>query len=158
MSGAQTVGGITKISEFTPTLDTNAYASGDAMSSSAAIISAASSATPAKSGMIQSVIVTDLAKQDAAIDLIFFDADPSSTTITTNTALTVDDADLPNIIGVVQVTAYADFADNSVGFATNLAIPYVADSNGRIYAVPVCRGTPTYAVGDLNIRVGLLLD
>jgi hypothetical protein len=105
-------------------------------------------------GLIQSVLITDLAKQDIDKDVVFFDTNPSNTTFTENAALDIADADLVNILGVAQVTTWIDFNDNSIGQALNLAIPF---SNTALYAAIMERGTANYAsTSDLTIRVGIL--
>ena len=111
-----------------------------------------------RGGLVQSVVITDLAKQSVNKDVVFFDVDPSATTFTENAALDINDADLLNIIGVAQVLTWADFSDNSVGQALNLAIPFIIGASGTaLFAAIVERGAPTYAgTSDLSIRVGIL--
>lgn len=105
-------------------------------------------------GLIQSVIITDLAKQNIAKDVVFFDTNPSNTTFTENATLDIDDADLLDVIGVVPVLDWFSFSDNSIGQALNLAIPFV---NTPLYAALVERGTANYAsTSDLTIRIGIL--
>ena len=48
-------------------------------------------------GLIESVIITDLAKQSIGKDVVIFDANPSNTTFTENSALAIADADLVNV-------------------------------------------------------------
>ena len=146
--------------EVTPTVDTSAYASGDLVGTKMEFGSAVlgDDGIKLQGGMIQSVIVTDLGKQSSSLDIVFFDADPSNTTFTDNAALDVDDADLVNVIGVVPITDWHAFSDNSAGQALNLAIPFVVDEGATLYAAIVSRGTPTYvSASDLTVRVGVLL-
>ncbi len=105
-------------------------------------------------GLIQSVVITDLAGVNIDKDVVFFDTNPSNTTFTENAALDINDADLVNILGVAAVDTWFSFNDNSVGQALNLAIPFV---NTGLYAAIVERGTANYAsTADLSIRVGIL--
>ncbi len=157
------VGGFTDVVEATPTIETGIYASGDLIGELITLAGAArtiSEGGDEGTGLIQSVILTDLSKQDANIDVVFFDANPDGTTFTDNSPLDVADADLVKIIGVAQITTYADFNDNSVGWAANLALPF--DLKGRtasLFAALVSRGTPTYAAtSDLTLRIGILQD
>ena len=53
-------------------------------------------------GILQSACIQDLSKQDGAIDVVFFDSNPSATTFTNNVALDINDADRPKIIGSVR--------------------------------------------------------
>ena len=150
--------------EATPTIEaSSAYSAGDSIG--AAVISLAGATagdggtgSETHGGMIQSVILTDLGKQSAEIDVVFFDVNPSNTTFTDNAALDVDDVDLLNIVGVAAVTTWKDFSDNSVGQILNLSIPFVLEDGGNtLYAALVSRGTPTYAsTADLTLRVGVL--
>jgi hypothetical protein len=103
-----------------------------------------------------SVVIQDLTKQKAALDVIIFDSDPTGTTFTNNSALDVDDADLPKIIGVVSVLAtdYVDFSDNAVACVTKgIALD---STSGALYACLVCRGTPTYALNELSVAFGFV--
>ena len=110
--------------------------------------------TAAFGGLIQSVIITDLAKQNIAKDVVFFDTNPENTTFTENAALDIDDADLVDVLGVAAVDTWFSFSDNSVGQALNLAMPFV---NTPLYAAIVERGAANYAsTADLTIRVGIL--
>ena len=105
-------------------------------------------------GLIQSVLITDLAKQSVNKDVVFFDTNPANTTFTENAAFDPADADLVDILGVAQITTWVDFNDSSIGQALNLAIPF---SNTALYAAIVERGAPTYvSTSDLTLRVGIL--
>jgi hypothetical protein len=103
----------------TPTVSTSpAYTSGDSVGGKISLASAVRLA--GTGGTITSVTITDKGKQSAATDVVFFNADPSNTTFTDNGALTVHDTDLLTIIGVVPITSWAAFVDNSVGYANGL--------------------------------------
>jgi hypothetical protein len=145
--------------KVTPVADTaGAYTSGDLIGDKLTLASAVDRS--GSSGLIQSVTLVDLAKQNADIDVVFFLGDPSSTTFTDQAALDIADADMSKIIGYAQVLNYASFNDNAVGFVGNLVIPFVQDPSGgdqTIYAALVCRGTPTYvSASDLVLTVGIL--
>ena len=107
--------------------------------------------------MIQSVIVTSLTTVSIDMDIIFFDADPSATTFTENAALDINDADLINIIGIAQITAWSTFADNEAGQSLQLALPFVGEVGDSLFATIVTRGAPTFVgTGDITLRVGVL--
>ncbi len=148
------------IIEQAVTVQAAAYATGELVGGKLTLTdpNAGGGGTYLSGGIIQSVLITDLAKQSISKDVLFFDADPSNTTFTENSALDVDDTDLLNLIGVAAVADWFDFNDNSVGQALNLAIPYVIGSTGTaLYAAIVERGAPTYAsTSDLSIRVGII--
>ena len=109
-------------------------------------------------GLIQSVVISDLAGVSITKDVVFFNRDPSNTTFTENAALAINDTDLLNVIGVAQVADWFAFSNNSVGQALNLAIPFVIrDSDASLFAAIVERGTANYvSTADLSIRVGIL--
>lgn len=155
----ETTGGITDKKSATVTVSTSAYASGDLIGGLQSI-KAVDDRTIERSGLIQDIGLSDKAKQDAVIDVVFFNANPSNTTFTDNAALTVDDADITKIIGFAQVTSYTDFAASSFGYAGNVAMPYKIDNDdGLLYFALISRGTPTYAATtDVQPSIGLLQD
>lgn len=111
-------------------------------------------------GIIQSIIIQDLSKQSAALDVIFFDALPTGT-YTNNTECDIADADITKIIAIKNIVAadYVSFKDNSAACLSGLAIPYqtTVDSN-KIYVLFVTRGTPTYVANELSCAIGVLQD
>jgi hypothetical protein len=142
----------------TPTVSTSpAYTSGDSVGGKISLASAVRLA--GTGGTITSVTITDKGKQSAAIDVVFFNADPTNTTFTDNGALTVHDTDLLTIIGVVPITSWAAFVDNSVGYANGLGLGYKIATGTTLYACLVTRGTPTYAATtDIQLVVGIIPD
>lgn len=142
-----------------PVCDTSIYASGDLIGGLLTFANAARIA--AGSGTIQGVVIGDLAKQDAAIDIVFFNANPDGTTFTDQAPLDIADADIPKIIGVMKVLAsdYSDFNDNSVATKAPFGLPFKLASGTSIYACLVCRGTPTYAsASDLTPKIKIYQD
>lgn len=156
------IGAYTTVLSATPTIDTNVYGNGDLIGSEeiALALAVRSDGLRAASGIIQSVIVTDLGAQAADLDVYFFDTELTNTTFTDNGAWDVDDTDLLNLIGVAAVTDWRSLADNSNGQALNLGMPFtLLASMTTIYAVLISRGTPTYAsTTDLTLRVAILQD
>ena len=164
------VGGFTAVVEATPTVSTSpAYTSGDSVggkiSLSPAVRAISTPQVVVGTGTITSVIITDKAKQSAEIDVIFFDTDPSNTTVTDNGALTIHDTDLLNIVGIANVNTWKDFVDNSAGTTSaTIAYPFVLNETSgtadtTLYVALVTRGTPTFAsTSDITLRVGILMD
>ncbi len=109
-------------------------------------------------GIIQSVLITDLAAIVIDKDVVFFDTNPSNTTFTENAALDIADADLLNVIGVAAVDTWFSFNDNACGQALNLALPFVLPAAATaLYAAIIERGTANYVgTSDLSIRVGIM--
>lgn len=145
----------------TPTISAaSIYASGDAvgglMTFSNALIKYS------KSGLLQSVVISDLAKQSAALSLVIFKDNPSSTTITDNAALDIADGDITKIIGAVPVVAGDYVALNDSSFATvrNVGLALSVDTEvSTLYGVLITTGTPTYAaVSDLTVNLFIRQD
>ena len=100
------------------------------------------------------VTVQDLTKQNSALNLIFFDANPAATTFTDNAAFDLADADITKVIAIAPVAAsdYVSLNDNSVGCARNLALPIEsAAGDGDMYMCVICAGAPTYAANELSL-------
>ncbi|UOF79218.1 hypothetical protein [Caudoviricetes sp.] len=135
--------------------DTNAYVDGDLVGDLITFANAP------KSGIIETLTLVDQAKQDAALDVIFFSANPSSTTFTDNAALDIADADLLKVLGVIRIAAtdYCDIADNAIATLRGLGLAYVAEG-GNLYACLLSNGaTPTYAAtGDLLLALSIIPD
>lgn len=139
----------------TPTITAGAYSAGDLVGGKLSFSSAVRSA--GGGGMLHTVVITDLGKQDAVLDLVLFDSDPSGTTFTDNDPLDVADADLTKIVGVVQVLTYTDFNDNSVACEPAAGIVFKLASGTTLYGALVARTAPTYAsTSDLTVRLGIL--
>jgi hypothetical protein len=151
--------------EATLTVDTSAYASGDHIGKAAAGNGVASNpvaitlptdwAYPCAI-LVQNVMLVDEAKQNAAIDVLFYNQNPSATTFTDNSATDVADADMEKVAGAVSLTTYFSLNDNSFAQATNCGVEVVMKA-GTLYVSLVSRGTPTYAAADdLRLKVGVI--
>jgi len=148
----QRIRGPIEVIPLTPTVDTAIYAAGDLLTEKLEFEGVAD--VFFNRGTILSVTVTDNAKQSAALDVVFFDSDPSDTAFTENIIFDLDDADIVKIAGTVSLTTYVDYSLNSSAFVeTN--IPYNLGERGTsLFAALVTRGTPTYvAASDLTIRI-----
>jgi len=150
--------------EATPTVSASAiYASGDSVGGEITLSNALRekfAVNDLRNGTatIRSVVITDLGKQSANLDVIFFDTVPANG-FGDNVPITVTDVDLVNVIGVAQITTWVAFNDSSVGIAHDLYIPFALGTGTKLYAAIVSRGTPTYAsTSDLTLRLGLTLD
>ena len=110
-------------------------------------------------GLIQSVMLTN--KADAVgvnKDVIFFSSDPAGTTFTENAALNLIEADVVKIVGVAQINTWVDMTDTSIGFALDLAMPFVLASGvTSLFCAMIERGTMNYdGVGDLTLKVNIM--
>jgi len=163
-------GSVSTVLEGTPTIAVATYSANDFLGTAELVLSPAAIKRELPrivvgSGTIVNVIVTDKAAQTATMDVVFWDTEPSNTTFADETPLTMADADLANVIGVVTVDTWTSFVNNSVGMpAAAVAIPYVLKedttiANTTLYAGLITRGTPAYAsTSDLTLRVMLYLD
>ena len=113
-------------------------------------------------GVLQSISVQDLSKQNGALDIVFFDSNPTATTFTDNTALDIADADLPKVIGSVSITSsdYASFSDNSVATKVNigLVLKSYSTTDNYIWIALVSRDAKTYVANELSVSLGILQD
>ena len=131
-----------------------AYSTGNAVGAKRTFTSMAASA--GRGGVLQTVIVRDKAGQNVNYDLILFDADPSSTTVTDKAAVAVNTADLAKIIGVVQLSGIVLGASSTMGVltASGLGLAYKITSGTTIYGILVTRGAPTYAsTSDVSVEL-----
>ena len=150
------VGGHTDLFSSALTLSTAPYTAGDLLGT---LLTCAAARVAGQGLVILHVSATDLGLQDKPLDVVFFDSNPSATTFTDNSALDVADADLPKVVGFVNLgTAnYADFADNSI--ATKPSVDLGANpASGTLWYCAVTRGTPTYGTADLTLRVSVQQD
>lgn len=114
------------------------------------------------SGVLQTVCLQDLSAQSGAVDIIFFDSNPSATTFTNNVALDIADADIAKIIGFVSITSsdYSAFADNVVGQKNNigLVLKSATAPYNKIYVAFVSRDAKTYVANEVSATFGVLQD
>lgn len=135
--------------QIEPTLDTNAYADGDQVSTLQTL--------PLMQGSFEGTIasVTVLSKtQDKAV-LDFFIFDRSVTVAADNAAASITDADMEFCLGVISV-AVADYDDigstNSIATVVPAAgLPVKANVAPNLYVAIVIRTAITYAADDLSI-------
>jgi hypothetical protein len=152
-----TVGGTVAVLTPTVTVDAALYATGDNFGGKLTLTGM--TRTAAGSGMIQSVVITSKVLGTFTADVIFFNADPSASTFTTNTAQALADADLAKIIGVAQCNTVVAVTDASIHQASNLALPFKLPSGTTGYAAIVVRGAPTPAsTSDISISIRVLQD
>jgi len=147
-----------KVAGATIAVNASAYADGDLVGTKMTLTDIL---PHGKGGILSTVTVHDLDAQNAALQLLIWDTNPSNTTFTNNGALAVADADLPNIIARIAIAAtdYTSLADNSVGCVTQIAIPVKAAIQGILYAALVSDGaTPTYTANGLSVTFGLVVD
>ena len=104
---------------------------------------------------LKSVIVSDLAKQAGAYQLVLFKDGP--TDIDDNDTFSIADADIQNVAGAIHITDSAgadkfDFTNNKLYCRQGLDLPIDANT---LFGFLIALGTPTYAA-TTDVRVTLL--
>ena len=136
----------------TPTITAGAYAAGDAVGG--LLTFSAVNGFTGKPIVIESAIITDKGDQNATLNLLLFDR--TFTADADNAVFDPEDADLPNIVGLIvwAVADYGNWTDNCAGFKHNLnmaVLPNGTDLFGQLY-IPTGGSTPTYAsTSDLSV-------
>ncbi len=141
------------IVDVTPTIVAEAYDANDMVGVEMEF------ALQSQSGVVQSLVVTDLGEQDAALELHLFRK--SVTPAANNAAVAFTDAEgKASAVGVIVIPAadYIDAGPYSIATIENLGINYECDS-GTLFGYVVTRGTPTYgSTSDLTFKLGVLPD
>lgn len=132
-----------------------AYVSGDAIGKGVTFASAARA--NAGVGHIRSVSLIDLAKQNAAVDVLFVQ-EITSYVPTDNGVFAPSDANLTamGVLGVVSFVGgdYQSYDVNSVA-TKQVLLPFICGAaTTSIFAYLISRGTPTYAASDLTPVLG----
>lgn len=140
----------------TPTVSSGAvYAAKDNVGGIMTFTSAARAS--GGSGVVRQVTIADKGQQMAALDLVLFSATVAGTA-TDNATFAPSDADLANLLAVVQIGGMADYQDYSTNsaFSRSVELPYVCAATS-LFGVLVARGTPTYT-STTDIVVTLTCD
>jgi hypothetical protein len=155
------VGGTTVQITVSPTVTVAAYSSGQCVGGLLTFSGAARSGGPGSS-LAQSAVISDVSGQDANIDLIVFNANPTGSTFTDHATCTVANADLAKIAGTMTITDCHLLGSTAPGMcqAQQQAIPVALGSgNTTAYGVMISRGTPTYTAStNIKVVAGLLED
>jgi len=111
-------------------------------------------------GIIQSLVISDLAAQNAVLEIYLFSANPAAGTYTDNGALDIHDTDALLCIGRIDVAAsdYKSLADNSIACVKNIGL-VIKVAATSLFVIIRTTGTPTYAgTSDLKLTFGILRD
>jgi len=114
-----------------------------------------------KAALLQSLFLIDTSNQKAALELIIFNADPSSTTFTDNSALSINSADVGKIVRRISIAASDYVTIDTKAFADlTISGKVLKPASGTdMYAALVAVGTPTYAATTaLTLNLGVLQD
>lgn len=113
---------------------------------------------------LRSLLLVDTSNQKNALELLLFNADPSSSTITDNAAFVLHANDVAKLIRRYSLAA-ADYVTLDSKGILDLLLgdrPLVASGSTSLYAalvIPATGGTPTYAATSaISVRFGFLWD
>jgi len=145
----------------TPTITAGAYSALDAVGGKLEFENACTAFS--SSGHISQAHISDKGKQNALLYLVLFDQDFTATA--DNAAFAVSDADLLNVIAVIEfsVANYASFNANSwvsTGFlGLEVGVPFqLVDGGTSLFGqLFVKTSTPTYT-STSDLTVGLLVE
>lgn len=143
-----------KVISVTPTIDTAAYSTGDAVGGKQTLTSAARVSGGAVT--LESLIIVDKANQKQAMDILFFNADPTAATITNNATFAFS-TDIAKWVGQIHIatTDWTTFDSKAIVNKLNQKLTMQGNATANLYAAVVGTGTPTYlTAGDLIFYYG----
>ena len=143
---------------FTQALTVTAglYAVGDNVGGKITLTSAAR----ASGGTVRlnSIVLADHDEQEAEMDITFFNANPSGSTLTNDAATDVVDADAGKIAGTITISPahYYDLGSCSVANIQDINMLITASGSANLYCAVTTRGTPTFTATDhVNVIINL---
>jgi hypothetical protein len=151
--GVPTATGVIASSTASPTVQTAAYASGNDIGGLITLTGAV-----AVRGYIQNTSITMADSQTPTLDVFFFNANPTGSTITDKTNIAIATADLPKVIGIAHVSDCSSGSAPTICQAQNLAMPYQLASGTTYYIAIVARNAITPTVVVWNVAVGTVLQ
>lgn len=137
----------TRSQKITPTISTSAYADGDVIGG---LINLGSVLLNSNGGILRRVVLVDDDSEGAALNMYFFDEQPSS--IADNAAFAPTLADLQKLVGVVEIAGGDYITVNGNDYVIKSAVNI--DWEGDLYLYMVTNGsTPTYTTtSDLYLK------
>lgn len=149
-----------KVFSVTPAVEaTPDYSDGDVMGGLISIYNA--SRFTGGSGIVSSITMSCKADIIPVVRFIFFKSNPSATTFTENSALSLNSADYNKVLGQVDLVTADDLdmgTPHIIG-RYNINIPYTLDTTTTLYCVAIARSTLNLgSTSDLTINFGLLRD
>ena len=155
--GSATPGYIRALDEtwdVTLSLDTSAYADGDVLADTQ-VIGACFRENGGKA-LLTNVTVFDLDDQAGAMSIVFLKANTSLGS--ENSAPSISDANLTNVVAVVDVAAtdYVDFANSQIADLGNIGKVIEAASDADdLYVGVLSEDAKTYTAAGIKLRIGL---
>jgi hypothetical protein len=133
--------------KVTPTVTAGAYTAND-------VVGARLTFGGLRSGVLQSITITDNAAQAVDYVLVLFESEP--TDITDNATFDIADADLDKIIyqdSLASASTRQEFTDNSYHFLYGLTVD-LWSVGGTVYGFLITTGAPTYAAtSDITVTL-----
>lgn len=141
--------------QSTPTISGTAYSTGDNVGG---LITLDAAVPVDGNATLEAISVLDVDAQDNEIDFFFFSAEPTASTITDNSAISIDSTDALSLIGCITVesTDYKSigtpsFAHKHDEFLNLNGDATFGDTERDVYVVMVERGAPTRTDGNLTV-------
>lgn len=131
-----------KDTQVTPVISTSAYSAGFVIGG----VMDFGSLARASGGplLIVSATLMDAVGQNANIDLLLFNSNPTSGTYTDHATPTFNKADALLCRGVVPFGAYSNIGAGAICSVPNLGIEILLSGTQHLYGIMMARGTPTY--------------
>ena len=130
-------------------VETGAYAIGDALGSKNSFVRVP------EHGYIVGAVLQDRDSEKAPIDIVIFDnADIGGTA--DNAAFAPTDGELGSACGVIRISEYFTFSNNSIGVANGFKIPYWAKA-GSLYFQCQIQAVHSYTAID-DVLIALYLE
>lgn len=149
-----------KVIVTTPTVDSIPdYSSDDVLGGLQSLYGATRSA--ATGSILLSCSILSKVAVAVPLRIIFFYSNPSATTFTENSTLSINSADYTKVIGHVdiQVSDSADLGTPDILTKNNINLPFILDGGTTLYACCLARGTLNLnSSSDLTFRYCFLQD
>ena len=153
------VGGNSIHVTVTPTITAGAYTEDDVIGAIQTLTNAAR--VSGKPTTLDTLVITDLAMQDADMVLWFFNANPANGTYTDNLAYDIHDTDLAMCVGWVDVASsdYKDATDNSVACVRNIGLKMTPNASRNLFCIAQTKVGDTWATtSDVSFIYGFSPD
>jgi hypothetical protein len=153
------VGGYTATNQVTPTVQAASYAVGVGIGGLISFTTAARVA--AGSGLIQSIMASFTSGVVPSLDVIFFNANPTGSTVGDKVVTAIVAADVGKIIGVAHLTDSTLLGATAPSLiqAIGITMPFLLPAGTTLYAVVVTRTAITLtSTSDMTITARILQD
>ena len=148
-------GGATVNPIATPVITAGLYATGTVIGGLMTFANAAR----VSSGRLDLVTINCKSSQTLAMDFVLFEANPTGSTITDKSAISIAVSDIGKVIGVVHITDWVNLGTPSIATAVGVNLPFVITSGTSLYGVLVARSAPTFSsTSDIIVELTILQD